>query len=273
MEKTESDGGCDELVQCEYHDVGCTVKVSRKRKREHEEENMIQHLAMTRAKLRQVQDELADTKINFEVTYDRLTNLEILIRRAIVEPGQDDRLQIESSWFTELAAAEELATFGTPKCPCIIKISEFDKLNEQVFHAPFYTHHKGYLMQLSVNVSAAMDDPNAAKDLLVQLCVMKGPHDDNLAWPLRATFDVTLLNQISDNSHCTDVVLFNDEVDRGDRIWDDKYHLEKCVCKRSIGYYPLVEEEDLNKVSPTCVFVRNNCIYIAIKCYRARVTL
>ena len=40
-----------EMVQCEYHNVECEERMMRKRKREHEEEKMEQHLSFTKRRL------------------------------------------------------------------------------------------------------------------------------------------------------------------------------------------------------------------------------
>jgi len=38
---------------------------------------------------------------------------------------------------------------------------------------------------------------------------MKGPYDDELEWPLRGTFTIELLNQINDENHYSNDVLFD----------------------------------------------------------------
>ena len=37
--------------------------------------------------------------------------------------------------------------------------------------------------------------------MAVYMCLMKGTHDDKLVWTLRGTFEIKLLNQISDSEH------------------------------------------------------------------------
>ena len=50
---------CDhEMVLCEYHKVGYAVKMCHKRKREHEEEHVKDHLEMTKCKLTATQKDL-----------------------------------------------------------------------------------------------------------------------------------------------------------------------------------------------------------------------
>ena len=183
------------MVQCEYHDVGCEVKMCRKRKREHEEEYMKDHLQMTKQKLATTKDEL-------ELTDDRLNSLEVVMQRFLNQQSYGGRYQQEPSWFMKLAAAE--VTTGTPTCPCIIKVPDFDKIlsqnSDKMFCSEFYTKSKGYLIQLCVDVADPVDEPKA-KNLLVQLCLLEGPHDNELTWPMREDIEVILLNQITDDLH------------------------------------------------------------------------
>ena len=65
----------------------------------------------------------------------------------------------------------------------------------------FSHHNNGYKMCL--NVCAGGEGDGEGTHLSIFLYLMKGPHDDNLKWPLRvntlASLLVKLLNQISDN--------------------------------------------------------------------------
>ena len=64
----------------------------------------------------------------------------------------------------------------------------------------FYTHNKGYKMCLKVDAAGHKDGNGKCTHLSVFLSLMKGPHDDELTWPLRGRFKVKLFNQISDSN-------------------------------------------------------------------------
>ena len=51
-----------EVVQCEYQNVECGEKVTRNRKKQHEHQQMEEHLSLIRRRLTNTQQELADTK-------------------------------------------------------------------------------------------------------------------------------------------------------------------------------------------------------------------
>ena len=51
-----------EMIQCEYHNVGCDVRMARKRRRSHLEGNMEKHLHMTKLKLAKTEEKLLSTE-------------------------------------------------------------------------------------------------------------------------------------------------------------------------------------------------------------------
>ena len=50
----------------------------------------------------------------------------------------------------------------------------------------------------------------ACTHMSVFLSLMKGPHDDELTWPLRGRFKVKLFNQINDSEHHSEIAEYND---------------------------------------------------------------
>lgn len=63
-----------EVVLCDYQDVGCNVKVVRKRKREHDDEYVKEHLELTKSKL-------ATTVKELELADDRISSLETVVQK------------------------------------------------------------------------------------------------------------------------------------------------------------------------------------------------
>ena len=58
-------------------------------------------------------------------------------------------------------------------------------------------------------VDAAGYGDGIGTHLSVSLHFRKGPHDDELAWPLRGMFEIKLLNQISDSKHHSIMVTYD----------------------------------------------------------------
>ena len=99
---------------------------------------------------------------------------------------------------------------GDQVCPVIVKVSEYNKkVKEDDDHYPtsFYTHNKGYKMCLRINPAGYSDGEGT--HLSMFLHVMRGIHDDELTWPLKGTFDMKLLNQLSDSEHLLVTITFD----------------------------------------------------------------
>ena len=95
--------------------------------------------------------------------------------------------------------ASKLQT-GEQVVPVIVKMSEYTKKKSDKvtwYSDPFYTHHFGYKMCLSVIAAA----PWNSTHLSVYLHLMRGSYDDQLKWPLKGLCEVKLLNQISNSKH------------------------------------------------------------------------
>ena len=114
-----------------------------------------------------------------------------------------------SLWPLILIMSNEMSDQVAPAA--ILKLSNFAKMkkNKEIWHSnSFFAFQGGYKMRL--RVSAAGSNDGEGTHVSVYLHLMKGPHDDKLEqsghWPLRGTFTIELLNQLSDNNHHSHVV-------------------------------------------------------------------
>ena len=85
--------------------------------------------------------------------------------------------------------------------PVIVKLTEFQKYehHDNWYSPGFYTKSGGYKMCLRVfpyGVGLVSDSC-----VSVSARLMKGDHDDHLAWPVEGTLTVQLLNQLGDSNH------------------------------------------------------------------------
>ena len=82
---------------------------------------------------------------------------------------------------------------------------------EEWWSNPFFAFGDGY--QMCLKVYAAGNGDGEGTHVSFFLYLMKGPHDDKLEqsghWPLRGTFIIELLNQLSDNNHYSHMVQFH----------------------------------------------------------------
>jgi len=193
-----------EMVNCEYHNVGCRAKMCRQDLKEHNKLKVQEHLALNTLKLK---------------------NLERLVYRLAVNDISGTSEDGEF-WCIQLESLAEITALGDQVCPVIVKMAGFAAVKENEekwFSDPFYTHNKGYKVCLCVDTDGfkdgdieSMDDSESSDGgsnvyLSVFLYLMKGPHDDELTWPLRGELKVKLLNQISDSGHHSETIDFDDD--------------------------------------------------------------
>jgi len=89
-----------ERIQCEYHNVGCKVKMARKDREKHKKKNMEDHLKITTLALNDTELELANTKETLADTkhelsdaknqltsmFQHINSLEVLMYLAVTRP-------------------------------------------------------------------------------------------------------------------------------------------------------------------------------------------
>ena len=155
----------------------------------------------------------------------------------------------------------QLHAIVTNVCPATIKMTKYEDKKEnniQWYSDPFSTHNKGYKMCLGVDAAGSGDGKGT--HLSVFLYLTKGPHDDELTWPLRGKFEMKLLNQISDREHHSWTLIFDDktphfstsrvtEVNRRNQGW---------------GTNQYISNENLNKVTPARQFLKDDCLFFQV---------
>ena len=247
-----------EMVQCEYHNVGCDTRMARVKRSRHEEECVEEHLRMTKLKLTKTEDKLLSTEYKLVSTEERVNNLEVMLSRLIHNSAGSGMVIITPDWASHLAT---LATnlLNAPPCPVIIKLPQFHSHAEsgmRWYSYPFYTYENGHKMCLSTNIC------RDTGSLSVWLHLLKGPHDDNLLWPLKGKFEIKLLNQINDSKHHSVILAYDDKVDdniRG-RVTNEKV-------TKGWGFSQFFILENLKEASKACQFLKDDCIFFQVRSY------
>ena len=252
-----------EMVLCEYHNVGCGEKMMRKRKREHEQEEMEEHLLLTKFKLANTEASLVSTEAKLASAETKLGKLEVLVHRLINATGSSSRLIESAHWSSHLTTMATKYDLSTQICPVILKMllkfSEDTKRADCYYYSdPFYSDNKGYKMCLCVYPTSADDGKGTHLSAFVSL--MKGPYDDKLTWPLRGKFEVKLLNQISDCEYHSMIVTYDDKTpnDIASRFTDD------TGTNDGWGYPMFILNKDLHKVTPTFQYLKDDCIFLQV---------
>ena len=236
-----------EMIQCEYYSVGCEVRMARKDQGKHDKKEMKEHLMRTNHKL-------TNTNVQLAAALQQITNL-----TAVLLQSNDNHVAITSIQLDTLAT---IFKCGNQACPVTIKMTEFKdkkKIKMEWYSDPFYTHNKGYKMCL--HVDAAGNGSGKGTHLSVYLRLMMGPHDDELTWPLRGKFEIKLLNQISDSEHHSMTVTYDD------RASDNNAAGRVIVGNRSETFWgcqKYISNEDLNKITPTCQYLKDDCLFFQV---------
>ena len=281
-----------EMIQCEYHSVGCKDRMARKDKEKHENEGIKEHLMMTKqglSTLDDIQRELTNTKTQLTAALKQITNLTIVLTNAQFRPiaGYYDRfrsmadiddyddyddhshgtynacsfslndtnlINIRSIQLNSMAA---LFNCGNQICPVTIKMPKYSikkKAEVDWCSDPFYTQRKGYKMCLVIYADG--NGSGKGTHLSVYLRLMKGRHDDKLTWPLKGKFEITLINQIKDSEHLSVEVTY-DEC----RIIDDG-----PIAKAGQGVPKFISIEYLHKITKLSKhqFLKDDCLFFQV---------
>ena len=81
---------------------------------------------------------------------------------------------------------------------------------------------------MCISVDADGCDDGAGTHISVFAYLMKGKYDDNLPWPFTGEVTITLLNQLEDENHHTDMISFPPDSDTSGRVLDSE--------RAAIGY-------------------------------------
>ena len=252
-----------EMIRCEYYSVGCEVRMARKDQEEHDNENVKEHLMMTKqrlSKLDDIQNELTDTRTQLAIAFNQITNLTEMMKLSDSPTNVAGHIAV-AKWSITLDVMATMLQSDHQSCPLTIKMSEYNgkkKGKVKWCSDPFYTVNKGYKMGL--HIYAAGNSDGKGTHLSVYLCLMKGPHDNELTWPLRGKFEIKLLNQISDSEHHLVTVTFGDDTPdiAAGRV------TEGNQSKKGWGWAQYISNEDLNKITPRCQYLKDDYLFFQV---------
>ena len=99
---------------------------------------------------------------------------------------------------------------------CVENFSKLKLKNDSWDSCPFYTHPRGYKMQLQVLPNGSGEGKGTHISVFVYL--VRGEFDDELEWPFVGEITIDLHNQLEDKNHFTRTVHYTDEQDNGRRV-------------------------------------------------------
>lgn len=288
-----------EVVTCEYTELGCNGHIARKDVEMHNRENASNHLNLAKQELVHSTKKLESSKIQLATVEKGLDALKSTFASSIEEVlSMISLLDHLNSVQEKKEKANLLKQIGLyyknlmclqsmQVAPVIIKMNDFaqSKRNNRMWVSfPFLTHTKGYKLCLCVFAAGhknSGEGQNTVKDhLSVFVAVMEGPHDNQLTWPMEGVIHVHLLNQLDSGTVDLDYsMIINlpntplfplDSIMRVTRGGDgtSKSSMKTpmgLMSAHGIGAQKFIPHKKLTEASPTCQFLKDDCIFFKVE--------
>ena len=243
-----------EIITCVYHKVGCTESFARKDQIQHEKNNMQNHLLLAK-------ELLTEYKKNFQVELSKVetfTQTKISDLQSQLQKKKQQLTGILSIWSFNIHAQAARLSLGNQTSPVIIKLPEFTHKKDSKldwFSDPFFADS----YKLCLRVYADGCGNCKGTHLSVFFCIMKGPNDNQLSWPLRGIFTVQLLNQLSNTGHYSKKVIYQGNPNEyGDKVVADE--------KSSLGWglSSFIPHNDLYNTTSVCQYFKDDCVFLQV---------
>ena len=172
------------VISCKYEGIGCDVKMKRKDKGSHEQDD--------KAHLHQAFNTVVKLQRDLQYTAAKLTSATETIKS--LQEKYDNMVDKRKPFIFELPDYGIKKFFGTE------------------FKSPsFYTSSDGYNMYIDVCPNGSGDSIGTHVSVFVH--ILNGRNDKNLTWPFIGTVEIELLNQLADQNHHLKKLIFTKETD------------------------------------------------------------
>lgn len=137
-------------------------------------------------------------------------------------------------------------------------MSGYTKRKDQIisWFEEFYTHHKGYRLELQVEPAGNRLDHRTY--LSVILFLTKGPYDDHLKWPFQnGNCVVTLLNHIGNYEHYSETMTYSSKkrIISITKPW-----------KQLDSNHRFIKNKNLHHINSTWQYIRDDTMYFGVDC-------
>ena len=221
-------------INCDFHHVGCAVKLPRQDMPEHLRENLLTHISLLATSHAKQQDEIThlvdknrilqlgrsfETKIaalqtkvtTLEQEENRLAN-STAKQQADIATLVEENIQLKKK-VSELAPLQQMIIVNSKFLASpVLFMSNFQqhKRDGDIWYTPpVYTHHQGYKICLRVNANGHNTDNGT--HVSVHVCFMRGEFDDSLKWPFCGLISIQLLDQVDREDHKTTIYIYDDK--------------------------------------------------------------
>lgn len=148
---------------------------------------------------------------------------------------------------------------GVSAMPVLVMMQGFEekRMNNERWCSPvLLTHKNGYHFRLKIDVNGW----SSSDSIAVVVSIVKGDHDDELAWPFEGVINVRVLNQIRDSAHSkAKHFIFCGGGLECQQVVDETLPEFGCWCDRFISH------RSLNyKSSKHCQYLKDDCLFFLV---------
>ncbi len=188
------------IIKCDFHHVGCAVKLPRQDMPEHLRENLLTHISLLAASHAKQQSKTTQQR-------EEITKQQADIA-SLIEENKQLRMK-----HTELAPLQQMLTVNSePLGAPILTMTDFQQRkrdDDEWFSPPVYNHYQGY--RICLGVYANGKNTGKGTHVTVGVCLMRGEFDNSLKWPFRGVISFQLLDQVNGKDHKTDTINYSDK--------------------------------------------------------------
>ena len=186
-------------IHCDFHHVGCTVKLPRKDIPEHLRENLITHISLLATSHAKQQAKIIEHQTEITKQKDEISKQQTQIAQL---RSRNEKLEAEVT-----NVPHTIKTLGPPVL-IMTNFRQHKRDGDKWYSPPVYTHHQGY--KICLRVDANGNGLGKGTHVSVYTCFMRGEFDDSLKWPFHGVIVFELLDQLQGNNHVICEVTYND---------------------------------------------------------------
>ncbi|XP_064385177.1 TNF receptor-associated factor 4-like [Halichondria panicea] len=204
-------------INCDFHHVGCAVKLPRQDMPEHLRENLLTHISLLATSHTKQQAEITNLKAENDTLKRKHKNfghnyqyLEAENRRlkTKLEP-----LQQLLKTAPPIVNSRPPIVNSRPLGPPVLTLTNFQQHKrdgDEWFSPSVYTHHQGYKICLKVYANGY--STGKGTHVSVGVYFMRGEFDDSLKWPFRGVISWQLMDQVNGEDHSTHTTPYSDKI-------------------------------------------------------------
>ncbi len=240
-------------INCDFHHVGCAVKLPRQDMPEHQRENLLTHISLLATSHAKQQDKIANlVDENDKQQKSYKTNLTALQTKVTALEQEKQLLNTNAGKQQVQLAPCTTILLGPP----VLTITNFQqhKRDADIWYSPpVYTHHQGY--KICLRVDANGDGTAKGTHVSVFVYLMRGEFDDFLKWPFRGVMSIELLDQVNGKDNKTDTITYDDKT-------PNKYCIRVTEGERSLNGWGHTEFIAHTELEPK--YLRNDTLLFQI---------